>query len=163
MANKRSKGVTSWAWVFILVSAWSFVDYLLHAQRTLKEVGMFLFVVDLLSCIAYIICGTFLLRLKEIGRKAAIYLGIFGIILIPLYLKPMIDNNSSLLSVEDKQAFMKQVKPEDQQKALEAMKIKTKDLAWVSSVIGLIFYLTPLWFFTRPKVKEQFLAQETSA
>lgn len=164
MERKRSKGVTFWGWAFIILSA---IGLLLeirpHAEYQIYGIGFRFF--SIISSVAYLICGIFILKLNEIARKAVIILGIISILSIPIYLKPIINKGSSeSIYIKQKIRITEQMKPEYQQKALEDLaktrKITEKILPIVFIVIFgtplLILELIPIYFFTRPKVKEQF-------
>jgi hypothetical protein len=164
MERKRSKGVTFWGWAFIILS----IIGLLGAIRPRSEsyiygIGLQLF--SVISSVAYLICGIFILKLNEIARKAAIILGIISIISIPFYLAPLTKKAiSEDTYISQKKIIVEQIKPEHQQKALEdlarnremANKIVPIVIIILSGIPALIFELIPIIFFTRAKVKEQF-------
>jgi hypothetical protein len=90
MANKRSKGVTFCCWFFIISSALGFLTFVdvKFVQQEIKSFGVGYSLYIFLSCVAYLICGIYLLKLRETARKAVIILGLLSIISIPLYLEP---------------------------------------------------------------------------
>ena len=111
------------------------------------------------------LCGIFILKLNETARKAAIILGIISILSIPAYIKPL----SKILPPEDyytreKQRIAKEIKLEYQQKALENLEKGEETAKKVTPIVIIVFFalpilifeLIPIYFFTRPKVKEQF-------
>ena len=126
MENKRSKGVTFWAWVFIVISTSFVVGGIIDVQhygiRSLiwTTFGM-----------AYGICGFLLLKLKEPARKTIIILSVVSFILFQvmesLYMmKGLVRTTSPIIYYV------------------------------LVCVPSFVLNLIPIYFFTRPKVKEQF-------
>ena len=156
MKNKRSKGVTFWAWVFIIASVFGLLDIGINFRDQLNF-GLAIYTV--LSCIAYLICGIFLLQLKEPARKAAIYLGIISIIALP-FLPAAMSPAFEKLYTESEKELLEQIKPEYQASALERLRKDNEAVKKIAPfmAIGIMLILEalPIYFFTRPKVKEQF-------
>ena len=164
MEKKRSKGVTFWGWVYIVFSIIGLLGAV-NPQQQIKLFGIGFFLFGIVLCAANLICGIFILKLNETARKAAILLGIVSIILIPIELKPALNyKNNEDYYTKRKQQIIEQVKPEYQQKALvdlEKMKETGKKILPIFLIVFvgfplLIFEALPIYFFTRPKVKEQF-------
>lgn len=164
MEKKRSKGVTFWGWIFIIFSVIGFLTSIKPQPETqIYGVGIRLF--SIVSCVAYLICGIFILKLNETARKVAIILGIISILSIPVYIKPLL----KIVPPEDyytkaKQKITEEIKPEYQQRAFENLEKSREAVTKVLPVfiivlVGipfLILELIPIYLFTRPKVKEQF-------
>lgn len=168
MENKRSKGVSFWAWVFI-VSAIMGLLLAINPKQKMQFYAIGMLVFSVISSLAYLICGIFILKLNNSARKAVIILGYISIIAIPFYLKPVLTQmNSNDYYSKNKQMIINQMKPEFQQKALENLE-KEREIGkkvlptFFIIILGLpwlIFELAPIYFFTRPKVKEQFQIQQ---
>lgn len=163
MERKRSAGVTILGIVFIIFGFFGLLN-VLRPQQSIQFYGIAVFVFSAAISITTLICGIFILKLEERARKTAILLSVASIIFIPIYLKSIISafNNAEILE-RQKAAIIQQYKPEYQQKMLadleEAQKISKKVLPFFIMGIG-IFQLSlgliPIYFFTRPKVREQF-------
>ncbi len=168
MDKKRSKGVTFWGWVFIVASIIGLLQ-LINFQWQIKTYGIGLLFFSVITALVYLVCGIFLLKLKENARKVAIILGIISILSIPAYIKLAL-NAADFKKYEkyhytkSEQRIVEQMKPEYQQKALENLQ-KSKEAVKIALpvifiiIFGVpisIFELIPIYFFTRPKVKEQF-------
>jgi len=164
MENKRSKGVTFWGWVYIIFSIIGLLGAI-NPQQQIKFIGIGIFFFSIVLCAANLICGIFILKLNETARKAAILLGIVSILLNPIYLKLTLNSlNNEDPYTKRKQWIVEQVKPEYQQKQLANLE-KTKEMSkkflpiFLIVLFGvplMIFEAIPIYFFTRPKVKEQF-------
>jgi hypothetical protein len=164
MEKKKSKGVTLWAWIFIVFSLWGILDFILNFHMRIQRVnGLFIF--HILSCLAYLMCGFFLLQLKETARKAAIYLGLISIIVIPFYLMPVVRSyNTDNYYAKKEKMILEQMKPEHQPAALENLRKGTERSKKIMPLIILgcigipilVLESLPIYFFTRPTIKEQF-------
>ena len=164
MEKKRSKGVTFWAWVFIISAIIGFLSVKnLNQQIQIFGIGLSFFKIAV--SLAHLICGIYLLKLNNSARKTAIILGIISIVAIPSYLKPIFRQlNSDDYYAKQKQVIIEQVKPELQQKALENLgeareaikELRPTVFMVIFGLPWLIFELIPIYFFTRPKIKEQF-------
>jgi len=130
---------------------------------------MSMFAVSVALCVVDLICGVFILKLNETARKTAILLSIIGIIFVPISLKlflghPTLREGMAKHSAERRQWITEHYKPEHQQKALadfektEAMSEKMVPIVFIvfGAVLPLLLAVIPIYFFTRPKVKEQF-------
>ncbi|MFC1592502.1 hypothetical protein ACFL4C_00605 [Candidatus Omnitrophota bacterium] len=163
MEKKRSKGVTFWGWVFIIFAIPSLLQAI-NPQQCIQTQGIGILYLSLIMSVAYLICGVFVLKLNETARKAAIFFGIISILSIPFYMKPALNaENYNYGYAKKKQMIIEQMKPEYQQKALEDLEevkqVSKKVLPILVIVLSgfiLVFELIPIYFFTRPKVKEQF-------
>lgn len=164
MDIKRSKGVTFWGWVFIVSGALGLLGVIKPLQ-TIKFYGIGIFYFGLILSAVNLICGIFILKLKENARKTVIILGVVSILLIPIYLKLIFKQlNFEYYYNKKRQVIVEQIKPEYQQKALENLekvrKVNDKALPIIFVLLFgmplLIIELLPIYFFTRPKVKEQF-------
>ncbi|MFH1458645.1 MAG: hypothetical protein ABIG31_05755 [Candidatus Omnitrophota bacterium] len=170
MEKKRSKGVTFWAWFFIVSNLIELLPVInLKQQLTtynnivpIYHIVMLFFTVVI--SLASIICGIYLLRLNDYARKSVIVLGITSIILMPFFLMSGLKQiNSGDLFEKQKQVSMEQNKSESLQKVWEDLERSKEFFRIVFSILAivvfglrLIFILIPIYFFTRPKVKEQF-------
>jgi len=105
MEKKRSKGVTFWGWFFIAHSIMGlyilFNLQLFNLQQEFQKYGTNLKYFSVFSCIAYVFCGIFILKLNENARKAAIILGIISIISIPFHIKAEVNTEERLNSIEE--------------------------------------------------------------
>jgi hypothetical protein len=134
------------------------------SQQNIQLFGLGLFLFCLLSNGAYLICGIYLLKLKEPARKAVIFLGLISILSIPFFLQPIIKvANSDDYYMKKKQVIMQTMKLEDQQAALEKIKMVNERGKKIFPVIFIVFSglllvleIIPIYFFTRQKVKDQF-------
>ncbi len=131
MENKRSKGVTFWAWWFIINGFWKLSATLFR----INESGLGLTTYVSIGSIILLILGINILRLKEWSRKWIIYFSIFAPF-EALFLLP-------------KSKFVA---------TLRMSKPGTKVDGYIFFVIFFttICSLIVIYFFTRPKVKEQF-------
>jgi hypothetical protein len=166
MEKKRSKGVTFWAWFFIISSLIGLI-LVINPKQQVQFYGIARGVVMYL---VYFICGIYLLKLNDYARKAVIVLGIISIISFPFIFMPALNKmNFDDYYAKKKRIIMEQYKPESQQKALENLeKIKESSKKFVPIFVTvtfglpyLIYILIPIYFFTRPKVKRQFTGAES--
>jgi hypothetical protein len=157
----RSIGVTLWALFFI-----SSILGLINIRHPLMNTGhMFVYVC---LCVAYAVCGIALFRLKEIGRQGAIALGVLSIVTLPFLIDgPIQQLRNEQIYTKWRQEVVTAVAPEKQQENLDAIdkiqgiveqhfpRIRSFFIIFVM-VPMVILLLIQIWFFTRPKVKEQF-------
>lgn len=171
MERKRSKGVTFWAWFFIISSIWVLFHVLSNAQNQIQLYGIGLFVLGIISSIVYLIAGFSLFKLKEIGRIVAIFLSVISISSIPFYLMHVSKRvNFDDVYAKKEKMIVEQFKSEYQQAELEKLQKVKKAVSrampiFVFGIVGLPFLiieLLPIYFFTRPKVREQFRRAVTS-
>ena len=171
MQKKRSIGVTIFGWLFIISGIIGLLN-ILNPQNFIQVSGKIIFFFHIIISIASLICGIFILKLNQKARKAAILLCLIGLIAIPFYLHPIMKSTQSAMQSEEyygqqKQDILERLKPEYQQKALEdldrAREWQRKAVPFVSIFLWVILgipvillELLPIYFFTRPKVKEQF-------
>ena len=168
MEKKRSIGITIFAWLFIIGGVFGILGVIKNQRFFSSEVivsGVRTFILYLLGiviAIATLVCGIYFLKLKPWTRQLAIGLCVYHIIMIPFSYKIGIDaiNNKKAL----KQMIQTKYPPamqESELKELEKMPDKMKEV-WpimvaVILVIQLAWNLIVIYFFTRPKVKEQFI------
>ncbi len=169
MKNKRSKGVTFWAWLFIVSNIWKLLDLIINEHIRIQQ-GYGFFVSSVFLCITYLICGFFLLQLKEPARKAAIYLGLIRVIILIcyFYLIPAFRvNNFDAYSTKTEVVISEQMKSGDQSAILKTLKKNVSEenkkimpfaILGFIGLPAMILELLPICFFTRSKVKEQFAA-----
>ncbi|MFH1776122.1 MAG: hypothetical protein ABH952_00950 [Candidatus Omnitrophota bacterium] len=161
--KKRSKGVAFWGWLFIIVSIIGIIG------EINSDYGLGVRIFTIFSGVAYLFCGFFILKLNEFARKAAIILGVISILSIPLYFSAIsktIDFDKEYDKKEQK--IIQEVKPEYQEEALNRLRIGKKMAKKSVPFIFAIFMgiplfiaeLIPIYFFTRPKVKEQFIIKD---
>lgn len=168
MENKRSKGVTFWAWIFIITSLWGIWAGVTQPNEQIKLFGIVLFIFSVLSDIAFLFLGILLLELKEVARKGAIFLCLVSVFILPFYLLALskhIYPNGILSNYEatQKKIIIERFKPEYQKEALENFSKRQESMKKVFPylisfiiVFPVCMELVPIYFFTRPKVKEQF-------
>jgi len=161
MEKKRSAAVTIIAWIFILTG----IQWLTSINSYSKVYGAGLSTFSVVVAILTFACGVFLLRLHPVARKLAIFLSLIALLSIPVYFVPFSKAmNSENVYAKKKQAIMESMKPDYQEKALQRLdrikEIWTKNVAPIIliCVFGSIALcnLFFIYFFTRPKVKEQF-------
>jgi len=163
MDKKRSVGVTFFGYLFILSGILGLLC-VKNPQQYIRIYGIGILFFSIIISTATLSCGVFILKLNEKARKIAILLCLIGIISTPFYIKPIFKSaNSKDYYNKKKQQILEQMKPEYQQKALENLEkgreISKKVLPIFIVLFGVSFLLLeliPVYFFTRPKVKEQF-------
>ena len=121
----------------------------------------------MLSNVAYIICGIFLLKLNEKARKVAIVLSVIGILSAPFIANLTLKTTSldeSRIFKSEKQKILKQTKIEFREEALKNLEQSEETAKKIGFVIAfavilltiLLFEAIPIYFFTRSKVRQQF-------
>lgn len=158
MEKRRSKGVTIFAWLMIIVNALmllvslDFKSQFAMLQSFSKNFVAATISYALASSLIGVIAGIGLLRLKEIMRKLGVLINIFDLLVgIPLFF---------LLLGATRQYISRMISVE-----LAASSFRVD----AGVVINIIFYSAIFWsfacfalsflfifFLTRPKVKEQF-------
>lgn len=131
MENKRSKGVNFFAQMFIISGVLGIFLFITNNQifkNVISSLGL---------SVSYVICGIFLLKLKELARRIAIYLSFFSFIIFSMVL------NSTLRHYIENHTY-----PYN----------NNINLILIGGVPLIIGPLICIYFFTRPKVKEQFKA-----
>jgi len=126
MENKRSIGVTFFGWFYLIINSASILRMLFWPPK--KESY---FILTLVSCGAFLICGIYLLKLKEIARKAIIILNLIFTACLTFCLLFF--------------SF-----------AIQFYQENNKVVLLLNSLILCSAFIIPIIFFTRPKVKEQF-------
>lgn len=191
--KKRSIGVTIFAVLIILSTALALLYTLnpkcikLHLESFLKPYGIILYILIVVLSLFEITLGINILRLKEWARRFLVKLMIFYIGL--QFLMPIAENKEFIRSQEksagqllEMQEYkekamasfeedIKKYPPEKQEtlkqtysKVLEnAPRIGRLIIVSILNVIFFLWYLTIIFFFTRPKVKEQFKFQQPNA
>ncbi len=160
MEQIRSKGVTFWAWAFIVMNTWGVVVNVWDFSRILEHNGVLWTVLGLGMTVAYLVTGIFLLRLNELARRAAIYLGFLSVAVMPFSFVPAYN---AVLTVDRQMAEFERSRPKlDLLAEKDAYRTKRFDarsaFAFLYLVVGvtLLFEIIPVLFFLHPKVKEQF-------
>jgi hypothetical protein len=102
-----------------------------------------------ISAIFSLICGIYLLKLKSWARKLAIILGAVHFITIPLFLKIAVPINTQVM----KSTMAARGYTQMQQKQFEPF---ASIVLMIPAAVGIMWDLSIIYFFTRPKVKEQF-------
>jgi len=114
---------------------------------------------------AKLTCGIFLLKLNSKARKGAILITIVSILSIPFYFIPFSKTlNSESFYARKRQVILEQMKPESQVRALENLE-KQREI-YHRKIIPILLIIVfggyslcsvcLIYYFTRPKVKEQF-------
>ena len=165
MDKKRSKGVIFWGWVFIILGVFGLVP-LLNFKHQIQVNGLGQTIFNIAMAVASVACGIFILKLNDAARKVAICLSIISVILFPFYTKQALriaksESYAQYLMAKDK--IIKEVKPEYQKSMLIDLETK-KDATDKAMPFAMVILLGPffllealqIYFFTRPKVKEQF-------
>ena len=128
----RSKGVTNFGAFFIIIALYGFFASLLKSQLTVYGV---------ITYIVLLVLGIYILKLKEWARKGIIY---WYIISVPL---SMVMFWLNLPEVNNKL----------RERGLNQLSsLSTVGLFIISSLIIISVAAIIIYFFTRPKVKEQF-------
>lgn len=171
MKQIRFKGVTQVAWVFIILGVIGAL-FDLDFREQIKFYGITLYLASVISNLAYLVCGFYLLRLKESARKAAVCLSFISFLLCPIYVYLASKSyDSTGYYAEKEKVILEKMKPEYRQEALQDLKrIKeatNKVMPFVIAGIVLVPFLLLdvfiIYFLTRPRVKEQFLKSEEVA
>ena len=191
MENKRSTGVTIFAWLFIISSVFG----LLSLLRIVGQPGqicplaagssnmaskftatsqiwrIYSFVAPALGLMA----GIFILMLKDWARKLEITLRLVSIIFIFIMWLPVLNlthsaqfHSSLEKAAEARKAEIKKViQPEYQEKLLkkedEVMRLGEKSASfgfYLIFALGLAWNAFIIFYFTRPRVREQFVFLE---
>jgi len=169
MEEKRSAGVTILGWLFIIGGVFGLLGNI-NAKNYFQIMGTGLlayltFFLSIAIAFGNIVGGMFILKLKSWARKLAIILCLVNIVLVLFNFKLV---PASLSKVEetykkDQQLIYEKYKPEYQQQALEQLR-KTKELTDkatqmvmpIMTAIAVVWNIFIIYFFTRPKVQEQF-------
>ncbi len=176
MEKKRSIGVFIFGLFFIIFGLIGLFSVSNNSQQYIHECGIIYFIIGAVSVGASFVCGIFILKLNPVARKVAIIICLVDISLgISLYASlinsPVLNRPISKHTKDyekSRQNIILQFKPEYQQKALERLE-KSEEFGRKAApitfkVLLLLFFwipffacnLIPIYFFTRPKVKEQF-------
>ena len=179
MENKRSTGVTIFAWLFIILAIFGLLSLMkscVSATRVCAiDKGLVRTILSFLLSALSLVAGIFILGLKEWARKLVIILRAVAVIFVLVSWIPFLNiarsnefNTVMKKSIESakqtqRQDIEKLYKPEFQE---EKIKQQDKALNMTASAMPIVLYsilfLTIGWnaiiifFFTRPKVREQF-------
>jgi hypothetical protein len=186
MENKRSIGVTIFAILIIvptvLVTAYSLTPKAIAValEYYLKPYGIIFYISGIILSLFEIIIGINILRLKQWARKSLIILMI--VYIGYLFLTPLF-KNKEFVRLQEKSIAQSEKMRKSDEKAMAGFEEKIKNLPpeqqeaarlkfrkflettprvaiLVATVImyGIFFlwYLLLIFFFTRPKIKEQF-------
>jgi len=168
MEKKRLVGVTIFAVLFIiggllsLLSALDIKSYLRDFRMGILTFPLYALTVAV--PVSSVIAGIFLFKLKPWVRKLVIIMTIANIILMLNFLKLPSTMNASMERdfARQEENIQSQLKPELQQKALEQLKIDRQlGKKAVMIIVAILFSLSLAWnlivlfYFTRPRVKEQ--------
>lgn len=158
MERKRSKGVTILAWLMIIVNAYAFFSSL-NFQRNFFDVyrslprglNISLIAYCLLSAAIGVAAGFGILKLKEMMRRVSVAINaidvLVGLAILPLTLN---DIREYVYSVAASAAGTDPTVP------VYALAKASFYLTILLMMITYAFNLLLIFFFTRPKVKEQF-------
>ena len=155
---KRSKGVTIFAWLLIIINAFNLLNsfnfqtsFELHKSFN-KGIVVAIILYGLLSSLIGFISGVGILRLKEIMRKLAVTINSLDVIIgIPMFFLTANDIRQYAHSAALAQLANK---PTD----LSVDTLTNVGLYAAASwyVFCIVLSLLLIFFLTRPKVKEQF-------
>lgn len=169
MEKKRPVWVTIFAILFIIGGLLSLLSALdIKSYLSDFNMGILTFPLYALTVavpISSVIAGIFLFKLKPWARKLVIIMTITNIVLMLNFIKlPAIMNTNMENDFARQEIRIKaQLKPESQEKALEQLKIDRQlgkkavmMIVWILFSLSLAWNLIVIFYFTRPKVKEQF-------
>jgi hypothetical protein len=177
MKKKRSVGVAIFGWAFIIINTVAFVTYghqsplfrllFISAKESSWTIIALILIFYILYHLIHIIAGISILRLKAWGRKLVIILAIFGIVKIiaiaPISHKRIEESIGPKLTERLEKQY--EIFPEGsgvKQNFSKEEYIKNGKRmypilhAGINEIIPFIYMLLVIYFFTRPKVKEQF-------
>ncbi len=141
MENKRSKGVTIFA-ILILIGG---ILSLLSELFEIHTVPLFKILICVILHTAQIICAIGILKLKELARKITFYVYILLTFWLPFTLFAFTSKKI--------EGTLEKLPPEV---PLEAGRLLIKFVFTFTIVISILWFMSVIYFFTRPKVKEQF-------
>jgi hypothetical protein len=168
MEKKRSRGVTLVGWLAIVMGIFGILGsisprhyFAMMGNRAFSYLG---YAISMIFSVATLSCGIYILKLKTWARKLAIVLCAVSIITILIQYNP---KQAKLIAdqaySQQEQTIREEYKPEYQEKALE--RLRQAKLA-SDKIFPIFFFSTAafavglnlliVYFFTRPKVKEQF-------
>jgi hypothetical protein len=164
----RSIGVTFWGWVFITGG----ILGLLGAATPKEQIqlyGLGIFIVGGVMSALTFFCGLALLRLSEIARQLAIFICFCSILMIPIYLRPIMNELKSDEFWKKQKELILQKKIHEDKNVILANFAKIEEAGRRGELDFILFLLAapfavieliPVYFFTRPKVKKQFFEDE---
>jgi len=176
MDNKRSKGVTILGWMVLLSNAFvlfgSF-NQMLYLESTIRPLGTFFYFCPIFFALLAFVLTIYILQLKDWARKYFVILNTF--LIVWLLISPLMMGKDCYMPIDKYVKQNQQHLTPEQMNNYEKFKIilaeKTKRLTIhekakiqestpkvvnVFLFIFLLWYLLLIYFFTRPKVKEQF-------
>jgi len=165
MKKKRSKGVTIFAWSFIIFNILGLLT--VGNLKKLTFLSDFNIFAVILYSIAYsivgIVAGVNVLQLKEWSKKLIIALAILGIvdmvIFVPISHKSIEISKTDPKTIEVLEEQYNRM-PEDYMPKDKFMDLSTRIghvMIGIIEIIVAIYLALMLLFFTRPKVKRQFM------
>ena len=154
MEKKRSIGVTIFAWLIIIVSGLLLLgsfDFKAHTklfQSFPKNLNICLFAYGIASLAIGVIAGIGLIRLKEIMRKVIVGINLLDVLSgIPVL----------LFSLNDiKQYAYRAAAETNSQVSIDVLANIAFYIIICFAIFTIAFSMLIIYFFTRPKVKEQF-------
>lgn len=163
----RSKGVTVFGWLFIIGGVWGILTLMIRGEAIKGTVTTYYFISSSLS----FVCGIYILKLRSWAKQLAMILCLASVIFAVIAMPRVVnDAVKSIYKQEDikRQMVLEKIKPEYQKQELENLEQRreeidkamplVKRLMFLAGVgIPLAWALIVIYFFTQPRVKEQFL------
>ena len=158
MEKKRSRGVTIFAWlsiivnIFTLLTSLNFNTYFEMYKSFDKSIVMGIILISLFSIIVGIVAGFGILKLKEMMRKIVVVINSFDVLFGILLL---------LLSIDSFKQYAYSLAVAQVGTKGNVLGIDTlTNIGFYTMIFVSLFYIAIsllfIFFFTRPKVKEQF-------
>lgn len=132
MGQEKSWGITFWGWLIIVYNSFELSMILMQWEGLKDALVFYPFELQLLACVSLVlivlglICGFFILSLKEFGRN-------FLVILIVLNLIVIFTSTIMYISYQSMSA-----------------------LQWTQVLMNAIISIFIIWYFTRKEIKQQF-------
>jgi hypothetical protein len=170
MEKKRSVGVAIFAWIFIVGGAFGIFGSLINMFSPINRefVDSFTLWQGIICSVLNLIVGIGLFNLKPWARKLTIALCALYIALVPLSYQRSIKMFEKISAMQDK-ILLHQMGQENRERDAQALKEIRQTMDSVTSIsikvgiaVGLIWNLGVIFYFTRPKVKEQFDSEQKS-
>ena len=155
---KRSKGITIFAWVILIISAITaptlldvktIFDGYKHLPHTVA-VGCYWF--GVISTIIGFVATIGILRLKEAMRKIAISINILDALYGILFFFQLKGLKQSIYEMVVAKGMLQKQLPN----TFDDIAAQTFVVTVFSAAAGVIFKLLFIWYFTRTNIKEQF-------
>ncbi|OGX16285.1 MAG: hypothetical protein A2166_03975 [Omnitrophica WOR_2 bacterium RBG_13_41_10] len=171
MDKERSMGVTVFGWLFIIGGILGILGKISAAMRASAMLDVKYILAFVISALC-LTCGIYLLKLRPWAKQLAIVLAgintIYALIIFNGLAKTDYSKMMDYASKKQEQMVQEQYKPEYQKKALEAIErqkqITEKAMPILFAIVTGItigWNIIIIFFFTRPKVKEQFTGAES--